>query len=1270
MNSITQTEQNKSTTAILQYNLNKNQTTTNSLLNHPSTARFAILALQEQYWSKYMKSSLTHHSWTLIEPTEKGETQPRTAIYINNNILPTTSYEPIQLSSSDATAIAIKSKHKKKPTLLINIYNTRENDQIDRLKTSLQKLVQERKYGTILVVGDFNLHHPLWNPEKYHHQDKKAEELIELMAQLELKLISPAGMITFPGSKTAIDLVWGNHQAEQGIIKCKIAKYNDHGSDHLPIETILNLQPATPKSSIPSPYNYDKTDWKLLNAKIKAHLPNLENFKLDKPTAKNVDKLAKETTQAIAKAIEETTPRKKPSPFSKRWWNDELTEQRKIANKSRNIYRRTGRNEDKEKWKKERNEYHNSIKQAKVKTWRDFVSTADETTIWQVKKYMDTIPTTTYIPTLQGGAATNDQKTESFQKAFFPPPPNANTEDINEATIHQYWQVTCDFQITEQQLQRAIDKLAPNKAPGPDEVPNKVLKKSYKEIRHHLLALAQASLDTGHFPTCFKRTSTAILRKPNKPDYTKPNAYRPIALENTIGKVLESVIAEMISYLTEKFHLIPEHHFGGRPGRTTEDAMMILTENIHAAWKKKEIYSVIFMDVAGAFNNVHHNRLIHNLRKRHIPKQITQWIYSFLQERTTQLRFNGTMSQSISTPAGVPQGSPLSPILYIYYNADLLEIPKQEELELGLGFIDDITYGVKGSSAEENTRRLTRMLKKAEEWRERHGAQFEKSKYMLVHFTRNAKQETVTPIVLNETTITPTTEAKYLGVTFDKDLKYRTHLDQIVKKGTKFALAIASIARSNWGPEFKYLKRLFTAVAAPRMDYAAIIWHRPKDYHTAQTQKQIRKMETIQRQIMKTITGCFKTTSTAALERETDLLPPHLRLNRQILKVTTRMQTLATPHPVKRWIKEAQKIKRNNTHISNLENLAKHFPQYITNDLEEITPTVRPPWWKLEAKIHIDSSKKEAARNHDRMAAQLDQNALSVYTDGSGIDGQVGAAAYSPTLQQTKHQYMGKETTHNVFVAELEGIAMALEMIKESENKYSKCEINVDSQAAIKAIIKPKQQSGQQTIKRILNNFDQIKVKQPSMEVTIKWIPGHKDIKGNEMADVEAKRAARQQGKLGSEPKPKQATMKATRNMEIKKAIQQQWEKEWKEEGETAKQLRRMSKRPHTEQGSKLYLNISNRQHLAWVARLRTGHCSLNKYLHRFNIIDDPNCECEQGHETVEHYLLKCGLYEEERDGLRKEVGIEGMRVSKLLGDPKLIKHTIQFIEKTERFEF
>ena len=59
---------------------------------------------------------------------KKKETQSKIAIYINNNILFMIFYKSIQLSSNDATVIAIKNKHKKKPTLLINIYNTKKDN--------------------------------------------------------------------------------------------------------------------------------------------------------------------------------------------------------------------------------------------------------------------------------------------------------------------------------------------------------------------------------------------------------------------------------------------------------------------------------------------------------------------------------------------------------------------------------------------------------------------------------------------------------------------------------------------------------------------------------------------------------------------------------------------------------------------------------------------------------------------------------------------------------------------------------------------------------------------------------------------------------------------------------------------------------------------------------------------------------------------------------------------------------------------------------------
>ena len=119
---------------------------------------------------------------------------------------------------------------------------------------------------------------------------------------------------------------------------------------------------------------------------------------------------------------------------------------------------------------------------------------------------------------------------------------------------------------------------------------------------------------------------------------------------------MKSVITEIMNYLNETHELLPPQLYERHPGRCTEDAMMILSESIYQAWKEKKIYTAIFMDVAGAFNNVHHKRLIHNLRKHRIPHAISLWIASFLQDRSTQL---GTKSEHIPTSAGVPQRSPL-----------------------------------------------------------------------------------------------------------------------------------------------------------------------------------------------------------------------------------------------------------------------------------------------------------------------------------------------------------------------------------------------------------------------------------------------------------------------------------------------------------------------------------------------------------------------------------------------------------------------------------
>jgi len=132
----------------------------------------------------------------------------------------------------------------------------------------LTRDIHLQDYGAVIIAVDFNLHHPLWNLQGYLTQDPEAETRIKTMMDLKLSPLLPMGTVTFPTNNeqggTAIDLIWGNKTTENLIIKCQtIDEYNDHASDHLRMEKILNLCPREVPLPTPS-YNHKQTNWELL----------------------------------------------------------------------------------------------------------------------------------------------------------------------------------------------------------------------------------------------------------------------------------------------------------------------------------------------------------------------------------------------------------------------------------------------------------------------------------------------------------------------------------------------------------------------------------------------------------------------------------------------------------------------------------------------------------------------------------------------------------------------------------------------------------------------------------------------------------------------------------------------------------------------------------------------------------------------------------------------------------------------------------------------
>ncbi|KAI3045365.1 hypothetical protein CBS147353_11800 [Aspergillus niger] len=393
----------------------------------------------------------------------------------------------------------------------------------------------------------------------------------------------------------------------------------------------------------------------------------------------------------------------------------------------------------------------------------------------------------------------------------------------------------------------------------------------------------QAAKPMKHPEKMWKRAKIIVLRKPGKPNDTIPGAYRPISLLNTLGKILEAVIARRLSYYAEVHGLLPNTQFGGRPGRNTEQALLVLRNAIDRAWLSSKVVTLVAFDLKGAFNGVNRNTLDLQLKATGIPTKLRAWVASFMQNRSASTSFDDFESpMSALENAGLAQGSPLSPILFIFFNSNLVNQPV--DFHGGASaFIDDYFRWRAGKSAEENLKKLQdEDIPRIEQWAQQTGSSVAAEKTELIHFTRKKDEQTRGQLAMQGATIKPSATAKLLGVVWDRELRWKEHVQQAVKRAIKTNIALAGLRHLRLGQ----MRQVYQACVTPIMDYASTVWHNPlKD------KRHLKWLDTVQRSALIRILSAFRTIATATMEVETYVLPTHLRLKQGVQEVIVKLCT-------------------------------------------------------------------------------------------------------------------------------------------------------------------------------------------------------------------------------------------------------------------------------------------------------------------------------------------------------------------------------------------
>lgn len=352
--------------------------------------------------------------------------------------------------------------------------------------------------------------------------------------------------------------------------------------------------------------------------------------------------------------------------------------------------------------------------------------------------------------------------------------------------------------VTPHDIHMVINDLKNKKSTGYDDVNTSSIKNVSKAICDVLSHITNLCIEQGVFPNDLKISIIKPLFKKGKRD--EMSCYRPVALIPIFSKIIEKVIYASLYAFLESKQLLSNCQLGFRKKKSINLAIFKFLNGIIGNLDKKYHVSALFMDLTKAFDYVSHDILLKKLNNLGARGNVLNLIESYLTQRRqiTEIERLCPKTKCITkyrshckiVRYGVPQGSVLGPLLFIIYINDLPNVTNNDMVL----FADDCTIIFNDRNLVNLRLNITDTLTRISEWLKINNLKMNLQKTNIINF-RNIHNTTKhkLDIIHNEVKIQETSETKFLGLTIDENIVWKSHVDNICKKLSSYAYALSKL---------------------------------------------------------------------------------------------------------------------------------------------------------------------------------------------------------------------------------------------------------------------------------------------------------------------------------------------------------------------------------------------------------------------------------------------------------------------------------------------